>query len=141
MTQAEIANHTETSERFLRHAEEQFERGDLPQASEKAWGAVAHYVKSVAKQRGWRDRSHSDLSDIVVDLAQETDDPERIKILYRSVGALAHKFLRELALRFDGWRWDRRRLGIDLPTGEPNEATCQPTSIADGKAWALKVPE
>ena len=92
MTQAEIANHTETSERFLRHAEEQFERGDLPQASEKAWGAVAHYVKSVAKQRGWRDRSHSDLSDIVVDLAQETDDPERIKILYRSVGALHTNF-------------------------------------------------
>ena len=92
MTQTEIANHTETSERFLRHAEEQFERGDLPQASEKAWGAVAHYVKSVAKQRGWRDRSHSDLSDIVVDLAQETDDPERIKILYRSVGALHTNF-------------------------------------------------
>ena len=92
MTQTEIAKHTDTSERFLRHAEEQFERGDLPQASEKAWGAVAHYVKSVAKQRGWRNRSHTDLSDIVVDLAQETDDPSRILNLYRSVGALHTNF-------------------------------------------------
>jgi hypothetical protein len=53
---------------------------------------VAHYVKSVAKQRGWRNRSHSDLSDIVVDLAQETDDPSRILNLYRSVGALHTNF-------------------------------------------------
>ena len=65
---------------------------NLPQASEKAWGAVAHYVKSVAKQRGWPNRSHSDLSDIVVDLAQETDDPGRILNLYRSVGALHTNF-------------------------------------------------
>ena len=92
MTQTEVANHTETSERFLRHAGEQYERGDLPQASEKAWGAVAHYVKSVAKQRGWSNRSHSDLSDIVVDLAQETDNPGRILNLYRSVGALHTNF-------------------------------------------------
>ena len=92
MTQAEVANHTDTSERFLRHAGEQYEKGDLPQASEKAWGAVAHYVKTVAKQRGWPNRSHSDLSDIVVDLAQETDDAERIKILYRSVGTLPTNF-------------------------------------------------
>ena len=92
MTQTEVANHTETSERFLRHAGEQYERGDLPQASEKAWGAVAHYVKSVAKQRGWSNRSHSDLSDIVVDLAQETEDPSRILNLYRSVGALHTNF-------------------------------------------------
>ena len=92
MTQTEIAKHTDTSERFLRHAGAQYEKGDLPQASEKAWGAVAHYVKAVAKQRGWSNRSHSDLSDIVVDLAQETDDPNRIKILYRSVGALHTNF-------------------------------------------------
>lgn len=92
MTQTQIVNHVETSERFLRHAGEQYEKGDLPQASEKAWGAVAHYVKSVAKQRGWSNRSHSDLSDIVVDLAQETDDPSRILNLYRSVGALHTNF-------------------------------------------------
>ena len=92
MTQAEIENHVETAERFLRHAEEEFEAGDMLQASEKAWGAVAHYLKSVAKFRGWRNRSHSDLSDIVLDLAQETGDPDRIGTLYRSVGALHTNF-------------------------------------------------
>lgn len=82
MTQAEIENHIETAERFLRHAEEEFEAGDMPQASEKAWGAVAHYLKSVAKFRGWRNTSHSDLSDIALDLAQETDNPARVEELY-----------------------------------------------------------
>ena len=82
MTQAEIENHIETTERFLRHAEEQFEVGDMPQASEKAWGAVAHYLKSVAKFRGWRNTSHSDLSRIALDLAQETDNPSRVEELY-----------------------------------------------------------
>ena len=82
MTQAEIENHIETAERFFRHAEEEFEAGDMPQASEKAWGAVAHYLKSIAKFRGWRNASHSDLSNIALDLAQETDNPARIEELY-----------------------------------------------------------
>ena len=77
MTQAEIENHIEIAEHFLQNAEEQFESGDLPQASDKAWGAVAHYLKSVAQSRGWRDGSHRDTSDIAVDLAQETDDSAR----------------------------------------------------------------
>ncbi|MDE2717785.1 MAG: PaREP1 family protein [Chloroflexota bacterium] len=107
MTQAEVANHTETSERFLRHAEDEFERGDLPQASEKAWGAVAHYIKSVAKQRRWRNRSHSDLSDIVVDLAQETDDPAAVKRLYGSMNGLHANF-------YEDWYTDQMvAQGID----------------------------
>ena len=107
MTQTEIAKHTDTSERFLRHAEEQFEGGDLPQASEKAWGAVAHYLKSVAKQRGWRNRSHADLSDIAVDLAQETDDPAAIKRLYGSMNGLHANF-------YEDWYTDQMvAQGID----------------------------
>jgi HEPN domain-containing protein len=92
MTQAEIENHIETAERFLRHAEEQFEAGDMPQASEKAWGAVAHYLKSEAKFRGWRNSSHSDLSDIAYDLAHETDDTSRIERLYDGVNKLHANF-------------------------------------------------
>ena len=107
MIQAEIANHKETGERFLRHAEEQFERGDLPQASEKAWGAVAHHVKSIAKQRGWRNRSHADLSDIVVDLVQETDDPAAVRRLYGSMNGLHSNF-------YEDWYTDQMvAQGID----------------------------
>jgi len=92
MTQAEIENHIETAERFLRHAESEFEAGDMPQASEKAWGAVAHYLKSVAKFRGWRNSSHSDLSSIALDLAQETDAPGRIEELYVMMEGLHANF-------------------------------------------------
>ena len=62
MTQADIDNHLEISERLLQHAYEQFEADDLLQASEKAWGAVAQGMekfvalgplKSVAKFRNF----------------------------------------------------------------------------------------
>lgn len=92
MTQARIERHAELGEKYLRHAEDQYEMGDLPQASEKAWGAVAHYLKSVAKQRGWRNSSHSDLSDIATDLAYETKDPERVHILYAAMNGLHANF-------------------------------------------------
>ena len=92
MTQAEIENHIETAERFLRHAEEEFESGDMLQASEKAWGAVAHYLKSVAKFRGWQNRTHADLSDIVDDLGHETDDLNRIRDLYAYAGQMHQNF-------------------------------------------------
>ena len=92
MTQAEIENHIETAERFLRHAEEEFEAGDMPQASEKVWGAVAHYLKSVAKFRGWHNRSHSDINDIATDLSYETNDPRMVRSLYRSVSQLHQNF-------------------------------------------------
>ena len=45
--------HREISAQFLDHAEDEFRKGELLQASEKAWGAVSHYVNSVARQRGW----------------------------------------------------------------------------------------
>ncbi len=67
---------TTASGRFLEQAEEEFERGDLLQASEKAWGAVAHYVKSVAKARGWRDGSHRDVNVNAERLIVRTRDPD-----------------------------------------------------------------
>ena len=90
--QAEIENHLETSERLLNHAYEQFEANDLVQASEKAWGAVAHYLKSEAKFRGWANSSHYDLSDIVRDLAYVTNDASRIEELYDGVNKLHINF-------------------------------------------------
>ena len=92
MNQAEIDNHLEISGRLLQHAYEQFEANDLLQASEKAWGSVAHYLKSEAKYRGWRNRSHSDLTDVAMDLAQETNAPHEIMRLYRSVSDLHQNF-------------------------------------------------
>ena len=51
-------HHREISAQFLDHAEDELRKGDLLQSSEKAWGAVSHYVNSVARQRGWPLGSH-----------------------------------------------------------------------------------
>ena len=86
------SEHIVISSRILQHAEEQFQLGDMPQASEKAWGAVAHYLKSIAKRRRWRNRSHRDLSRVVIRLANESRDPDRIKILFYSANSLHSNF-------------------------------------------------
>ena len=61
-------------------------------ASEMAWGAVAHYLKSIAKYRGWPNGTHRDLNDIATDLAYETDNSRKIEGLYESVGQLHVNF-------------------------------------------------
>ena len=73
---ATTARHEEISERFLEHAGEEFNNGDMLQASEKARGAVAHYVKSVAKARGWPDGSHWDIANNARRLLDLTPDPD-----------------------------------------------------------------
>lgn len=66
-------DHRAISSTFLRQADEEYAGGDLLQASEKAWGAVAHYVKAMAKDRGWSSNSHK----AVVDIAQQLVDHSR----------------------------------------------------------------
>ena len=46
------------------------------QASEKAWGAVAHYVKSVAEENGWRNLSDRGISSSAGKLLDLTPDPK-----------------------------------------------------------------
>ena len=66
--------HQEISDRFLADAEFEFERGDLLQASEKAWGAVVHYLKSVAQQQGWEHGSHYHIRQNASRLLRLVDD-------------------------------------------------------------------
>ncbi len=89
---ATVERHTEISADFLHHAENMFREGDLLQASEKAWGAAAHCLKSIAERRGWSHGSHGALGIIVLRLADESDDPRRVRNLYRSVGMLHTNF-------------------------------------------------
>ena len=42
----------QASQRFLAQAKQELAAGDLPQASEKGWGATAQILKAVAEQRG-----------------------------------------------------------------------------------------
>ena len=59
------------SRHLLRQAEEELEKGDALQASEKIWGAVAHALKAVAQQRGWNHRFHNHLRAVAYFLARE----------------------------------------------------------------------
>ena len=66
----------EQSRIFLTQAYEELAKGDLPQASEKGWGAAAQMVKAVAEERGWEHRHDRDLYSIVSRLRLETRNPE-----------------------------------------------------------------
>ena len=89
---ATTARHQEISDDFLEHAEDEFEKGDLLQASEKVWGAVAHYVKSVARRRGWPNRSHPDVRKNANRLIDLTDSPRQNGLLFKSMENLHINF-------------------------------------------------
>ena len=46
------------SSRLLREAQRELDLGDFIQSSEKAWGAAAHAIKSVAEKWGWYHQGH-----------------------------------------------------------------------------------
>ena len=88
-------SHPEASRRFMQHAKLEFKRRDLPQASEKAWGAAAHAVKAAAEVRGLRHYNHKELVRAVIDIARETGQ-----------GDLRGKFQLAAALHanyYEGW--------------------------------------
>ncbi len=63
------------SQRLLKHAQEQLEQGDTVQASEKAYGAVSHAVKSYGELRGWNHFNNHRVGLILDQLRDEESDP------------------------------------------------------------------
>ena len=92
---ATIEFHTNTSRRFIEEADEELRRGDNLQASEKAWGAAAHAIKSVAERRGWEHKSHAALFRAVRAISQTTGDPD-IRMLFNAANSLHQNF-------YEGW--------------------------------------
>ena len=74
-------NHMSIGRRLMAHADDQFARGDFLQASEKAWGATAHFLKAHAAPRGLAHSSHYDLRQVADYLEKETG-AERIGELF-----------------------------------------------------------
>jgi len=87
--------HREISDRFLEQAYAEFEGGDLLQASEKAWGAFAHYVNAVAKMRGWPHSTHRDLNLNASRLIQAADDASAHRQQLLVVNALHANFYQD----------------------------------------------
>ncbi len=52
------------SRRFILQAREELKDGNRLQAGEKAWGAVAQYLKIIGEHRGWQHGSHRQLESI-----------------------------------------------------------------------------
>lgn len=86
-----IDEHAEVSRRLIQQADDEFQKGDTLQASEKAWGAAAHALKSIAEQRGWRHGRHRDLFPVVNRIAEETAQPE-IRALFNTANILHANF-------------------------------------------------
>ncbi len=93
MNVATAEQHREISTQFLDHAEDEFRKGDLLQASEKAWGAVSHYVNSVARQRSWPLGSHRHLIENANNLiSRDPAHASHNRRLLRSIEALHANF-------------------------------------------------
>ncbi len=100
------AKYAELSRHYIRQAEEEFQKGDLAQASEKAWGAAALATKSIAAQRGWRHNSHDLLYAISDQIADELDHPD-IELLFRGASSLHTNF-------YENWLGEGNvRRGVD----------------------------
>jgi hypothetical protein len=66
-----VAEHAQTSRRFLEHAMRQLDEGDRLQAAEEVWGAAAQALKSIGKQRGWIHDRHPNIFDVGEHLGRE----------------------------------------------------------------------
>lgn len=71
----------QTADRFMLHAEAEFERGDLLQASEKAWNAAVQQLKALATLRGMSHNAHWELRMVARQIVDETEQ-ERIGELF-----------------------------------------------------------
>ncbi len=71
---------------------------DVAQASEKAWGAAASMVKSVAVTRGWSHQTHGLLHDAVDKLVAETGDRE-LGALFTTANGLHFNFYENWSTR------------------------------------------
>ena len=80
-----------TGRQLLEHSERELQKGDLLQASEKAWGAVHQFLKALATERDWGHDTHSHVRQVAQNLAVETDNLE-VSDLFDTAEALHANF-------------------------------------------------
>ena len=69
------------SREFIALAHQELEQGDLLQASEKAWGAAAAAIKSVAEMRGWQHNAHTLINSAVWRISREYRRPRLLELM------------------------------------------------------------
>ena len=63
----------EISRHLLEQAQEELDKGDILQASDKVWGATAHAIKAVCQRMGWNHHAHNHLRAAANYIAAELD--------------------------------------------------------------------
>ena len=122
------------SRRFVRQSQEELDRGDRLQASEKAWGAAAHAVKAVAASRGWNHNSHRLLFDIVDQVSRDVENPG-LRSLFHAANSLHQNF-------YENWQPDGSvQAGIDQVKhlvdllDEIRTRPPPPSAVIDPRQW------
>ena len=88
------------SEHFLVQARRELADGDLPQASEKGWGATVQILKAIAEQRGWEHSRHRHHLVTVSRLRSETGDGD-IRRLFGVASNLHENFYENTMQAFE----------------------------------------
>ena len=102
------------SQRLILHAEEKLAEGDRIQASEKAWGAVAHYFKHIAAQRGWRYSTHADAFRISDRIAAELGEP-RVQTMFSVANGMHGNFYQDQkSLEHIGQEIEEMKIFLDI---------------------------
>ena len=128
-----IESHDVHSERLIRHAEEKLAEGDRLQASEKAWGAVAHRLKVIAQRRGWEYTTHAHVYRVVKRLADERGD-RRISVLFRAAKGFHQNYyidampLEELTDEMENVKELLRLLKLNSPKPNPRQPPRNPNA-------------
>ena len=126
--------YAELSLRLLRQAQEEFDKGDRLQASEKAWGAAAHAMKAAAERRGWNHSNHGLLFAVASQMADDTGRAE-IRNLFRDASSLHQNF-------YEDWQTDTSvQGGIDQVRKlvelmeELRAQPVRPSVVTDEQQW------
>ena len=97
--------HAEYAERLMQQAMyELVKKGDRLQATEKAAGAVAHAVKSVAEDRQWRNSSHHLRRQVMDLVAAEYGKPD-LQVLQQRADELHDNYYEDM---LDDWQLEDR---------------------------------
>ena len=107
MTLTQADSRIDESERLLRDAKAEFDKGAVIFASRIAWDAVAVYLKSAGERRGWRTDTHGDLCDVAFALSENAEYPDAAKELFLVANGLRTDGI-------EGWLPDTlREAGLD----------------------------
>ena len=108
-----------TGRQLLEHAEQEFQKGDLLQASEKTWGAVHQFLKAAATERDWGHDTHSHVRQVAQNLAVETGNLE-ISDLFDTAEALHANFYQaHMDADTVGRKMDKMKRYIDILSAVP----------------------